>query len=147
MDSSNITSAYILHLDDFSNTNLRIPLSKFKNLNKYDNLLIIQTVIENSIKLTIYPINKKNIIKVSLFGLKLSKKILKEITKLLQKFQVIHTSGFLKIKGHIYYECYLDLSLSDKKSGSLRTSLDKINSIFKEINIEEIKLNNHKGLE
>ncbi|MFX0080159.1 MAG: hypothetical protein ACFE94_00235 [Candidatus Hodarchaeota archaeon] len=142
MDSLNITDAYIQQLEDFLNTNPRISLSKFKNLKDYNNLLIIQSSIENSIKLSIYPIKKEKVIKISLYGIKLSKNILKEISKILQKFQVIHTSGFLKIKRHIYYECYLNLGISDSKKKDLRNSLEKIKNIFKEIKIEEVRLKN-----
>ncbi|MFX1489892.1 MAG: hypothetical protein ACFFBI_12130 [Promethearchaeota archaeon] len=144
MFSTNITNANIQRIDDFSKTNLRISLSKFKNLQEYDNLLIIQTAIEDSIKLSIYPIHKERIIKVTLCGLKLTKKILKEISKILHKFQVIHTSGFIKIKKQLFYECYLNLSLSDNKSVDLQTSLEKIKKIFKQIKIEEISLNNNR---
>ncbi|MHA2393416.1 MAG: hypothetical protein ACXAEX_15855 [Promethearchaeota archaeon] len=104
--------------------------------------MIIQSTIENSIKLSLYPINKEKITKVSLYGLKLSKKVLKEISKILQKFQVIHTSGFLKIKKELFYECYLNLNLSEKeRSEDLKSSLDKIKSIFKHVKIEEIGIN------
>ena len=144
MDSLNITDAYIQQLEDFLNTNLRISLSKFNNLKTYDNLLIIQSAIENSIKLSIYPIKKGKVIKITLYGLKLSKKILKEISKILQKFKVIHTSGFLKIKNRIYFECYLNLSISESKNKSLYASLDKIKNIFKEIKIEEVRIKNSK---
>jgi predicted SpoU family rRNA methylase len=143
MDSLNITDAYIQQLEDFLNTNLKISLSKFDNLKAYDNLLIIQSAIENSIKLSIYPIKKGKVIKITLYGLKLSKKILKEISKILQKFQVIHTSGFLKIKNRIYFECYLNLSISNGKNKSLNASLDKIKNIFKEIKIEEVRIKNN----
>ena len=144
MNSTNITNANIQRIDDFSKTNLKISLSKFKHIEEFNNLLIIQSAIENSIKLSIYPIHKEKIIKVSLCSIKLTKKILKEISKILQKFQVIHSSGFIKIKKMLFYECYLNLSLLDKKSEDLKTSLDKIKSIFRQIKIEEIRLNNNK---
>ena len=144
MNSTNITNANIQRIDDFSKTNLKISLSKFKHIEEFNNLLIIQSTIENSIKLSIYPIHKEKIIKVSLCSIKLTKKILKEISKILQKFQVIHSSGFIKIKKMLFYECYLNLSLLDKKSEDLKTLLDKIKSIFRQIKIEEIRLNNNK---
>ncbi|MFX1280631.1 MAG: hypothetical protein ACFFA3_14740 [Promethearchaeota archaeon] len=145
MDKLNITDAYIQQSEGILNINLEDSLSKFEDLKAYDNLLIIQSSIENSVKLSIYPIKKGKVIKLTLFGIKLSKKILKEISKLLQKFQVIHTSGFLKIKKNIYYECYLNLSVSDNKNKSLNASLEKIKNIFKEIKIEEVRLKNSKN--
>ena len=72
-----------------------------------------------------YPVNKSKIIKVSLFGLKLSKKTLKEISKILHKYEVIHSSGILKIKSSLTYECYLNLSLTEKQSEDLNSSLNK----------------------
>jgi hypothetical protein len=143
MENSNITNAYIQQIDEFTYANLKIPIAAFKSLNNYDYLLIIQSFIENSIKLAIYPINKDKIIKVSLCSLKLSKKSLKEISKILQKFQVIHTSGFLKIENQLLYECYLNLRFSEKKSENLKTSLEKIKNIFKKVKIEEIGLYNN----
>ena len=119
MDKLNITDAYIQPLEDFLDIDLKISLSDFKDLKAYDNLLIIQSAIENSIKLSIYPIKKGKVFKITLYGLKLSKKILKEISKILQRFRVIHTSGFLKLKKHIYYECYLNLNISDIKNKNL----------------------------
>lgn len=143
MDNPNITNAFIQSIDDFSETNLKISLSKVKGLTDNQNLLIIQSTIENSIKLSIYPINKDKITKVSFYGLKLSKKVLKEISKILQKFRVIHSSGFLKIKKLLFYECYLNLNLSEKKrSEELKSSLDKIKNIFQHVKIEEIGIKN-----
>lgn len=143
MDNPNITNAFIQSIDDFSETNLKISLSKVKGLTDNQNLLVIQSTIENSIKLSIYPINKDKITKVSFYGLKLSKKVLKEISKILQKFRVIHSSGFLKIKKLLFYECYLNLNLSEKKrSEELKSSLDKIKNIFQHVKIEEIGIKN-----
>ena len=142
MENSNITNAHIQQINKLTYTNLKIPITSFKSLKDCEYLLIVQSFIENSIKLAIYPINKDKIIKVSLCSLKLSKKILKEISKITQKFQVIHTSGFLKIKNRLLYECYLNLKFSEKKSKDLKTSLEKTKNIFKKVKIEEIGLNN-----
>ncbi len=144
MENSNITNAYIQQINEFTYANLQIPITLFKSLGDCEYLLIVQSSIENSIKLAIYPINKDKIIKVSLCSLKLSRKILKEISKILQKFQVIHTSGFLKIENQLLYECYLNLRFSEKKSEDLKTSLEKIKNIFEKVKIEEIGLYNRK---
>ena len=144
MENSNITNAYIQQINEFTYASLKIPIASFKSLYDCGYLLIVQSSIENSIKLAIYPIDKEKIIKVSLCSLKLSKKIIKEISKILQKFKVIHTSGFLKIEKQLLYECYLNLSLSEKKSKDLKTSLEKIKNIFEKVKIEEIGLHNRK---
>ncbi|MHA1990694.1 MAG: hypothetical protein ACW98A_06985 [Candidatus Hodarchaeales archaeon] len=144
MENSNITNAYIQQINEFTYANLKIPIASFKSLNDCEYLLVVQSFIENSIKLAIYPINKDKIIKVSLCSLKLSKKILKEISKILQKFQVIHTSGFLKLENQLLYECYLNLRFSEKESKDLKTSLERIKNIFEKVKIEEIGLHKRK---
>ncbi|MFX1455730.1 MAG: hypothetical protein ACFFDB_10185 [Promethearchaeota archaeon] len=142
MEKTTLTNAYIQQINELTKANLNIPIKSFKGLIEGEYLLIVQSYIENSIKLAIYPINKDKIIKISLCSLKLSKRMLKEISKILQKFQVIHTSGFLKIENQLIYECYLDLRFSDKKSVDLQNSLDNIKTTFEKINIEEIGLYN-----
>ena len=144
MENSNITNAYIQQINEFTYANLKIPIVSFKSLDDCEYLLVVQSFIENSIKLAIYPINKNKIIKVSLCSLKLSKKILKEISKILKKFQVIHTSGFLKLEKQLLYECYLNLRFSEKESKDLKTSLERIKNIFEKVKIEEIGLNKRK---
>ncbi len=144
MEKSNITNAYIQKINEFTYANLEIPITSFNSINDCEYLLIVQSFIENSIKLAIYPINKDKVIKVSLCSLKLSKKILKEISKILQKFQIIHTSGFLKLKNQLVYECYLNLRFSEKKSEELKNSFEKIKNIFKKVKIEEVGLQSSK---
>ncbi len=144
MENSNITNAYIQQINEFTYAKLKIPIASFKSLNDCEYLLVVQSFIENSIKLAIYPINKDKIIKVSLCSLQLSKKILKEISKILQKFQVIHTSGFLRLENQLIYECYLNLRFSEKRSEDLKRSLDKIRNIFEKVKIEEIRLYNRE---
>ncbi|MHA2397417.1 MAG: hypothetical protein ACXADU_00830 [Promethearchaeota archaeon] len=140
MDNSKITTAFIQRFDGLTNLNLQLSLDQIKSLNDCKYLLVIQSIIEKSIKLTVYPVNKSKIIKVSLFGLKLSKKTLKTISKILQKYEVIHSSGILKIKNSLTYECYLNLSLTEKQSEDLNSSLNKIKNIFKQVKIEEVGL-------
>ena len=136
----NLTKAYIQRINDVSKTTFKISLLDIKDLENYPFLLIIQSTIENSIKLSIYPLKKEKILKVTFSGFNFSNEIFDEISKILQDFQVIHTSGVLLISKQLFYECYLNLSLSETKALNLKTSLEKIKNIFKEIKIEEIGL-------
>ncbi|MFX1313377.1 MAG: hypothetical protein ACFFHD_12295 [Promethearchaeota archaeon] len=140
---SRITKAQIQHISQFPKKALNISQDELKNLKNCEYLLLIHSFTEESLRLTIYPINKQKIVKVTLFGDNSPNKIFKKITKILQNFQVIHTSGFLKIEKQLFFECYLNLNLSEEKSKNLKASLDKIKSIFKEIKIEEIRLKNN----
>ncbi|MFX0106301.1 MAG: hypothetical protein ACFE75_12550 [Candidatus Hodarchaeota archaeon] len=139
-----LTKAYIQRINDISKTKFKISLLDIKDLENYPFLLIIQSTIENSIKISIYPLKKENILKVTFSGFNFSNEIFDEISKILQDFQVIHTSGVLLISKQLFYECYLNLGLSDTKVSNLKTSLEKIKNIFKEIKIEEIGLTKSK---
>lgn len=134
----NLTKAYIHRISQLSDNYLKFSLEDIKNLEDYPFLLIIHSTIENSIKISIYPLKKDKIIKVTFSSMDFSEEIYELITKILQNFQVIHTSGVLLIGKQLYYECYLNLSLAEKKVVKLKNSLDQVKNIFKKIKIEEI---------
>lgn len=142
MKGISLTKAYIQNIDDPTNVNLNISISDKRHLKDNPYLLVIQTNQENRARLTIYPVKVKSLIKVSLFGLKTSDNSTSylSLSKTFQEFNIIHTSGLI-IKGNeLYYECYLNLSLSDIKTKVLKVALNKIKNIFKDISIEEICL-------
>ncbi|KKM07271.1 hypothetical protein LCGC14_1735600 [marine sediment metagenome] len=140
MGKFNLTKAYVQRVNDLSITNFKIPILDIKELEKYPFLLVIQSVIENNIKLSIYPLKKEKIIKVSLSGFNLTDKIFEGLSKILRGFQVIHTSGVILIEKRLFYECYLNISMSEEKTKNLKASFNKIKNIFEEIKIEEIGL-------
>jgi hypothetical protein len=144
MKSYKLTSAKIQNINDLSKTNLNISLLDIKELKNFPFLLIIQSTIENSIKLSIYPIKKEKIIKLTFLGFNFSSEVFNEISKILQNIEVIHTSGVLLIAKQLFYELYLNLSLSETKGLELKASLEKLKNIFKEIKIEEIALEKSK---
>lgn len=132
------TSAYIVE-----NTDPLILKVSFLNIlgSKEDPyLLIVKSATIECIRLTIYPIDREKIIKIILSGTDTTDKFLEILSKILQEFKVLHTSGLLKKGEHLYYECYLNLNKSDVKYKDLIASIDKIRYIFKEIKIEEIGL-------
>ena len=127
---------------DDSTVSLDISIPQTIDLKNYPFLLIIQSTTENHIRLTIYPITREKIVKIILAGQDISDEVIEILSKILKKYEIIHSSGLLKKEKDFMYECYLNLSLSDAKSKDLKTSLDKIKNIFKEIKIEEIGLKN-----
>jgi len=139
-----LTKAYIQRKVDAdgSKINLNISIPNIVGLKNYPFLLIIQSTFKDHTKLTIYPIFRKKIIKLSLFGQNVSDEAINILSKILKRYEIIHSSGFLMKQQQLFYECYINLSLSDVKSKDLKASLDKIKNIFKEIKIEEIGLNN-----
>ena len=66
MDKLSLTKAYIQRVSDFKKSNFEIQVISIKGLNKFPFLLVIQSVVEHYIKLSIYPLNDEKITKVSL---------------------------------------------------------------------------------
>ncbi|MFX1315891.1 MAG: hypothetical protein ACFE9T_08515 [Promethearchaeota archaeon] len=145
MNNTNLTTAYIKRIRDISDISINLSLLDIKNIDTCSFLLIVQSHFEKFAKLTIYPINKEKIIKLSLSGLNVSNEIFEVLSKILHKFQIIHTSGLLLKEKQLLYECYLNLNFSEKKSEDLKTSIDKIKNRFKEIKLEEISLKTIKN--
>ena len=140
----NLTKAKIQRIKDISSTKFKLSLVDLKDLEHNPFLLIIQSIIENSIKLSVYPLNKEKIIKVTFSTNNFSKEMFDKISEILQNYQIIHTSGVLIIENQFYYESYLNLNLNEVEAMGLNDSLNKIKNIFKQIKIEEIGLKKHK---
>ncbi|MFW9819052.1 MAG: hypothetical protein ACFFE5_05530 [Candidatus Thorarchaeota archaeon] len=139
-----MTKAKIQRIKDISSAKFKLSLLDIKNLDNNPFLLIIQSIIENSIKLSIYPLNKEKIIKITFSTNNFSKEMFDKISEIFQNYQIIHTSGVLNIENQFYYESYLNLNLTEAKVMGLNDSLNKIKNIFKQIKIEEIGLKKHK---
>ncbi len=135
-----LTKAHIQRINEISRTKLELSLLNIKNIEENPFLLIIQSIIANSIKLSVYPLKKEKIIKVTFSTLNFSPDIFDRISNILQNYEIIHTSGVLIIKNQLYYECYLNLNLEEAKAMGLNFALNKIKNIFKQIKIEEIGL-------
>ena len=143
MNEINLTNAYVQRVKDFKKSKFKIPILDIKDLDQFPFILVIQAVIENNIKLSIYPLKEGKITKVSLSGFNLSDENFQELTRILRERKVIHTSGVILIHQRLFYECYLIVSETEEKSKDLKTSFNKIKNI-EEIKIEEIVLQKHK---
>ncbi len=141
MKKDKLTNAVIKeNLDPFK-LNLTQLLSEVRDSRNSPYLLIIQSNTENYVKLTIYPIKHQKIIKLTLKGVNILYKDIEILSKRLQKYNIIHTTGLVSKSKNVIYECYLDLRKIDTKYSELEKSLEKIKSIFKDIKIEELSLN------
>ncbi|MFX0024851.1 MAG: hypothetical protein ACFE8M_00430 [Candidatus Hermodarchaeota archaeon] len=141
MKKDTLTNAIIKeNLDPFE-LNLTQLLSEVKDSQICPYLLIIKSNTEKYVKLTIYPIQYQKIIKLTLKGVNILYKDIEILSKRLQKYNIIHTTGLVSKSKNVIYECYLDLRKIDIKYNELEKSLEKIKSIFKDIKIEELSLN------
>ncbi|MHA1291152.1 MAG: hypothetical protein ACTSQJ_00620 [Promethearchaeota archaeon] len=140
MPKKKLTEAYIKENINPNNITLNISLSDVKDIRETQYLLIIQSIIEGCKRINIYPINCKKILKIIIHGENISDNYITELSRIIKQFDIIHTSGLILKGKDLYYECYLNLNLSDYKTKDLKISLDKFRNIFKLIKIEEIGL-------
>ena len=132
------TRAYIVEGKD--PVILKVPSLNEINSEEVPYLLIVNSTTIECVRITIYPIKKRKIIKIRVSGADKTENFFEHISKIIQNFEVLHTSGLLKRGEHLYYEFYLNLNKSDEKYEDLIAAIDKIRYIFKEIKIEEIGL-------
>jgi len=124
MNNKNLTEAHIQETEKKDIINLDIRISDDKNFKKKPYVLVIKSFKENCIRITLYPIKISNLIKISLSGINIPNDAIKELARLFQDFEIIHTSGLLQKGNEFYYECYLNFSISDTKTKLLETSLN-----------------------
>jgi len=137
MKGDSLTKAFIINKKDSKKINLKEYISKIKEFQHYPYFLVINSVIENCVRINIYPVNSNNLIKVTLFGPNLNDVSISNL-EFFHDFKIIHTSGLLLKDNELYYECYLDLKLKDEKSKVLKAFLNNNKTIFGKIKIEEI---------
>lgn len=143
MKKDSLTNAIIKNNSNPTELNLNELLLKVKDSQSSPYLLIIQSNTENYVKLTIYPIKHNKIIKLTLKGVNILYRDIETLSKRLQKFNIIHTTGLVSQSKNVIYECYLDLRRSNNiQYNDLEKSLEKIKNIFKDIRIDELSLNN-----
>jgi len=132
------TNAYVI--ENIEPVSLKVSFSDIISSKEAPYLLVVKSASSECIRLTIYPIKKKRIIKIKLSGAETIENFLEHFSKIIKDFEVLHTSGLMKKGEHLYYEFYLNVNKSDDKYKDLIASIDTIRYIFKEIKIEEIGL-------
>jgi hypothetical protein len=138
MSKKFLTDAIIENKGEFTNY---FPYFFFNTKDKfkdYPNILMVRLLTKKFAKLTIYPLKSTKIIKLVLAGFDFQNKMIQNVIKKLKKYNIIHTSGLTSLGKRPYYECYLDLSFSDKDYKDLKIVLDNVKNIFEDIKIVEI---------
>ena len=138
MKDSNLTSAQVKEISTSQTTNIELSLTHIDNIENYNYLLIIRSETNRYTKITIYPIKKQKIIKLTLRGLKKKEEYIEIFSKRLQEYDIIHSTGLVMIERLLFFECYLNLSLNEEKYKDLKTFLDKNKKNIKDIRIMEI---------
>ncbi|TFF98872.1 MAG: hypothetical protein EU547_00235 [Promethearchaeota archaeon] len=140
-----ITDGKVINLKDVPKKSyLGNFLFHYRDLDLFKYILIIESLSPRCLKLSIYPINEENVAKFTFYGRnipheeKSSEEKISQIIKLLSQFKVIHTSGLIIKKEKTFFECYLNINLSNIKNSIIHRIKRFANSLNLEVNIEKI---------
>ena len=133
-----ITSGSIVRIKDLKDLEriFKSNISEFPTHTSF--CLIVNFKTKKFIRITIYPVFKSRILKLSFKGNSLNMREIEVFLNNIQKFEIIHTSGLLIKGSELFYECYLDQELESQKTEDLKLALNRFEKIFKSIRIEEI---------
>lgn len=138
---SNLTEAYIKPKEGKDEFKFFISKNKISNFDRCPFFLIIQSYTDKYIRITIYPITKSKILKISFLGKKILKNTFDQFLNLIKTFDIIHTSGLISKGDKIFYECYLNHNLHEIENSinnNITTNFNRIR-LIKEIKINEIE--------
>jgi len=138
MKDPNLTSAQVKELSTSQTTNIELSLTQIDDIENYNYMLIIRSETKRYTRITIYPLKKHKIIKLTLRDIKKIDEYAESFSKKLQKYGIIHSTGLVMVDGLVILECYLNLSLNEEKYKDLIFFLDKIKKNIKDIQIMEI---------
>lgn len=141
MPKNNLTEGTIEKLE--KNVDLKVDLSFINEIDfeKYPYTLIIKSKTKRCFRITLYPLEKNEIVKLSLNGENISDNILEKLSQILHRYEIIHTSGLLVKKKQLFYECYLNMTKNSEEFVRLTQKLEEIRSVFNSLEITQILVN------
>ncbi len=119
-----ISNAILLRIN--RNFRKRIPIKNHHFFKDYSHAFIVESTTEKCMKMTMYPQNTTDIIKLTIQIQDGEDTIIKEFPQILKDYDIIHASGLLKIGEVLVYECYLHLKYNSQEMIILKNILNGI---------------------
>ncbi|MFX0010908.1 MAG: hypothetical protein ACFE9R_11375 [Candidatus Hermodarchaeota archaeon] len=140
LNQPGITSASIVRIKDLKDLEriFQSNISEYPNDSPYCLIVFFKT--KKFVRITIYPIFKSRILKLSFKGNSHNVREIEVFSNDIQKFEIIHSTGLIIIRQELTAEFYLNLNFADEKFKNLNILLDKHKNKFKDIKLEEIVL-------
>jgi len=101
--------------------------------------LIIKSLTTKSIRITIYPLENRDVLKLTIKDPNNNENMFLKISEFLRKYNVIHTSGLIEVDKNLLFECYLNEGLDTPELNDLKVFLANIKSSNTSLNFEKIK--------
>ncbi|MFX1276006.1 MAG: hypothetical protein ACFFAT_13245 [Promethearchaeota archaeon] len=116
-----------------------LSFSEIQKFQQFRYLLIIKSFTDKSIRITLYPLKNKDVIKLNIQDSDMFEDIFYKLTDFLKNYEIIHNSGLIEFNNYFIFECYLKLDLESPEINQIEKFLDNIKNSTTLFSIEKIK--------
>jgi len=139
MKKDSTTKAQIILIKKSLLKKFSLTDTDIKKFQLFNYLLIIKSLTTKAIRITIYPLENRDVSKLTIKDPNNNENMFLKISEFLKKYNVIHTSGLIELDKNLLFECYLNEGLDTPELKDLKVFLDNIKSSNTSLNFEKIK--------
>lgn len=121
-------------LRKFSLTNYEAQ--RFQSFNY---LLIIKSLTKKSIRITLYPLENRDVLKLTIKAPNDHENMFLKVSEFLKLYEIIHAPGLIEINSNFLLECYIKGRFNTQELNHLYVFLENIKTPNTFLNIEKIK--------
>ena len=139
MNKATTTNAQIKKIKKSLLRKFSLSYSEAQRFQSFDYLLIIKSLSKISIRITLYPLKTRNVLKLTINAPNDHDEMFLKISEFLKNYEIIHASGLIEINTNLLLECYIKGRLNTQELNQLDDFLDDIKTSKTFLNIEKIK--------
>jgi len=139
MNKATTTNAQIKKIKKSLLRKFSLSYSEAQRFHSFDYLLIIKSLSKISIRITLYPLKTRNVLKLTINAPNDHDEMFLKISEFLKNYEIIHASGLIEINTNLLLECYIKGRLNTQELNQLDDFLDNIKTSKTFLNIEKIK--------
>ena len=139
MNKDSTTKAQIKKIKKSLLKKFSLTFSEVQKFHPFTYLLIIKSLTKKSIRITLYPLDTRDVIKLTINTPNEHENMFLKVSEFLKKYEIIHTSGLIEIDKNLLFECYLKGNLKTPQINKLEFFVDSIKSPSTLLDIEKIK--------
>ena len=144
MNKDSTTNAQIKKIKKSLLRKFSLTHSEVQKFQSFNYLLIIKSLTNKSIRITIYPLENRDVLKLAIKAPNDHEKMFLKISEFLKNYEIIHASGLIEINKNLLLECYIKGRLNSQELNHLDVFLNNIKTSNTFLNIEKIKFKRKK---
>ncbi len=116
--------------------------SEIKKFQGFEYILIIKSFTDKCIRLTLYPLENKQVCKLIVKDSNLNDDLFHKLSEYLNQCYVIHAPGLIEHNEEFIFECYLKLDIDSPEKNKLENFMNNIKKSSTFFYIKKIKFKN-----